>query len=218
MKDRPIIFSAPMVRALLAGRKTQTRRLIRGAPNEPGWFCDRVGPTGWQWTAEHGSPRMPFKPSYAVCDRLWVRENFSGPHHCTGSPPRDWGPWEPIWFWADGNPANGDWTKPKPAIHMPRWASRITLLVDEVRIQRLQDISEEDALAEGVGRITAPELPDAERLAEAQSRLRWPQRLYAVLWDEINGRGSWATNPWVVALTFRVVHANIDSLPAEEAA
>ena len=188
--ERPILFSAPMVRALLAGTKTQTRRPLRAGT----WF-----------DAQHGVIRMA--PAGLACtgfapvactygqpgDKLWVREAFSGSiaYERHGYPLKEWG--NKIWYWADGNPQRGDWTKPRPSIHMPRHLSRITLELTEVRVERLQDISEADALAEGVA--NSLRLPGG----------RFANENYAHLWDAINGPGSWDANPWVWVVAFKVV-------------
>lgn len=179
--ERPILFSAPMVRAILDGRKTQTRRVfVPPPPFAPGDDIDVQLATG------------SIAPRFAVGDRLWVRETWSGPYRMGDIPPRDWLPGLPIWYWADGAPAAGDWTKPKPSIHMPRWASRITLEVTEVRVQRLQDISKEDARAEGASLDMIYERESPSFRAGFQ-----------VLWTSIHGPGSWDANPWVTAITFR---------------
>lgn len=141
-----------------------------------------------------------------------MREAFSGPHcmdasdGCKAVPPSKWGDCSRIWYWADGNPTEGDWTRPRPSIHMPRWASRITLEIVSVRVEMLHDISEEDAAAEGVYRESEDEIPfngpwyinagDSQGYATAKS-------CYAALWDSINGEGSWAKNPWVWVIEFR---------------
>ena len=125
---------------------------------------------------------------------------------CKAVPPSKWGDCSRIWYWADGNPTEGDWTRPRPSIHMPRWASRITLEIVSVRVERLQDISYEDALAEGVldfRPLIEPECQQGETADECARRLCWPQRCYRQLWESINGEGSWAKNPWVWAIEFR---------------
>ena len=195
---RPILFSAPMVRALLSGTKTQTRRPLR--------------PGTW-WTPEHGVIRMA--PAGLACtgfalvpcpygqpgDRLWVREAFSGSiaYERHGYPLLEWG--NKIWFWADGNPQRGDWTKPRPSIHMPRHLSRITLEVTEVRVERLQDISEADAQAEGIAyseRFNGYCIGEAEHFNSHDPRLS-----YFSLWESINGPGSVEAIPWVWVVEFR---------------
>lgn len=154
MTDRPILFSAPMARALLAGTKTQTRRVLEAFTS--GMHVDRVGPTGWQFTGDGGLPRMPIRLKFAVGDRLWVRESLQRFRSSekgtaqyvadiTGVPHR-----RVVEGDLNGR-AHWQWNRASlPSIHMPRWASRLTLTVTEVRVQRLQEISEEDAIAEGL--------------------------------------------------------------------
>lgn len=149
-----------------------------------------------------------FSPRFAPGDRLWVREAFS---YDRLDVDRDG--ILPPWYWADGNPDAGDWTRPKPSIHMPRWASRLTLIVTDVRVQRLQDISEDDARAEGIEH-------DQDR--SRGNVIAWRDYLdrggkcgtaiasFRSLWDSLNAeRAPWAGNPWVVAVTFRPVLGNI---------
>lgn len=191
MTDRPIIFSAPMVRALLDGRKTQTRQLI-------------------------SSPLALTRPG----DRLWVRETWCD----FGTKDRG-----PFGFRADSLDGvsrlrcDAPW---RPSIHMPRRASRLTLLVEAVRVQRLQDISEEDAIAEGCGdsgqlhylaACKAFERHHGLKHGETATKVgetdpysaRW---FFARLWAHLYGPGAWTTNPWVMAATFRPVLGNIDGL------
>lgn len=210
MADRPILFSAPMVRALLDGRKTQTRRVLKPQPNARDfrcttpetarWFHDPV--RGGMWIAD-GVTVGPFK-SPSPGDRLWVREAWD--FLPCGQPGKkdncD------IVYWATGsnekrsaplefNPMLYGKEKIRPSIHMPRWASRLTLTITDVRVERLQDISGRDAVAEGV----QSRLPD-NGIAQQE---------YADLWDSINGPGAWHANPWVVAVSFTVAHNNIDA-------
>lgn len=203
MTDRPILFSAPMVRALLEGRKTQTRRILPPAAQSryretPAGVDVDCGFMGWQpaetvlsearWVSAKGA-----LPPYAPGDRLWVREAFSYADHLP----------ETVWYWADGKVAAFDCCRPKPSIHMPRWASRLTLVVTDVRVQRLQDISRDDCIAEG-----APPPDGAYSMRDS----------FRMLWEGINGAGSWDANPWVAAISFVVHRANIDALPREGAA
>lgn len=202
MTDRPIIFSAPMVRALLDGRKTQTRRVLgnsgpgRGRSNifsaQIGWSDSYVldpGNAGWR---ERDTP-------YAPGDRLWVREAFS-----YESLDVDRNGFMPPWYWADGNPESGDFTRPKPSIHMPRWASRLTLLVTDVRVQRLQEISSADAIAEGC--------PPYANSATIDCDTSNPRDDFKRLWNSIHGPDAWDANPWVAAISFTVHRCNIDTM------
>ena len=183
MTDRPIIFSAPMVRALLDGRKTQTRRVLK-----PPYGTLEYRPDGtWR----------PICTKFFPGDRLWVREAWltSGKNQEGG--------WE-LWDYALGAPeAQPDWVRKMPSIHMPRWASRLTLTVTEVRVQRLQEITAEDCTAEGI-----PWEPDA--LAPYE----WSVSRFADLWNSLHGPDAWAVNPWVCALTFTVQRGNIDRVGA----
>jgi hypothetical protein len=189
MADRPIIFSAPMIRALIEGRKTQTRRLAhRNATAQSLWHRIRPG------------------------DRLWVRETFVGYWTAEDANPKmtkllgedSW-----IGYSADNEFAS--WPYRKPAIHMPRSASRITLTVTEVRRQRLQEISEDDAIAEGVCHWIAEQ--EGYRSAEAAfARVIYGSctKAFSHLWETIHGADSWETDPEVIALTFTVSARNID--------
>lgn len=228
MADRPILFSAPMIRALLAGSKTQTRRLIKPQPpahttcagffstGSFGWMAgDPADLESWEFLGD-------FKTPISVGDRLWLRETWSGLHQFRNTPPALRESFsspdgvvirEDVWLWADGSPSVGDWEKPRPGIHMPRWASRLTLTVTDVRVERLQDISEADADAECFGGNfpgdVLPEVFPGDR--EQYGHLSMAQ-CYGRLWDHINGAGAWEANPWVVAYTFTVHHGNIDQI------
>ena len=205
MTDLPILFSAPMVRALLDGRKTQTRRIIKDAPTAPGWTLYSAEGKH-TWLGPNGYPSMPCTVRFAKGDRLWVRETFSFDHSWTGTKPSEVIPAAPVHYWADGNPIEGDWTKPKPGIHMPQWVSRLTLTVTDVRVQRLQEITPADAIAEGIWAPANSMTIDCET--------RDPRDDFQALWNSINGAGSWGANPWIVALTFTVERRNIDAARA----
>lgn len=193
MKERPILFSAPMVRALLNGTKTQTRRVVA---DQWRYHLDEAGER--EQLLQHCRYGQP-------CDRLWVRETHAPQADCWGSWER-WlhgagGPPPIIHYAADFEPFQDGQglmvRKPfiekwRPSIHMPRWASRIDLDVTGVRIERLQDISEADAIAEGV-----------EPLTDLGAAFRPAASAYSDLWEQINGVGSWTANPWVWAISFR---------------
>jgi hypothetical protein len=228
-KERPILFSGAMVRPLLAGTKTQTRRAMKHQPGDDTTvhvkryhptIIDRhgdeqPGPETFGALWDDGESGLPC-PYGQPGDQLYVREKFSGKrdydlgHEGKKWPPSAWFPTDPLWYWADGNPERGDWTKPKPAIHMPRWASRILLEVTDVRVERLQDIEYNDAEAEGVRRLPLQD-GDAHPWWTADVD-KWPALhsrsatgAYHKLWNRINGAGSWDLNPWVWAISFKRV-------------
>lgn len=229
MTDRPILFSAPMVRALLDGRKTQTRRLLKPQPFASGYFDGEVEltviPANDQWpkafrfnaTAVGGDAILGeiLEPRINQGDLLWVREEFSGPSWFRPKidPPASWPVGCDIWYWADGNPPYGDWTKPKQSMHMPRWMSRLTLTVTDVRVERLQDIREADAIAEGAELTSEFSMVSGGRMVRvAAGTYLSPIAWYHWLWDQINGPKAWDANPWVVAYTFTVERGNIDQI------
>ena len=186
MKERPILFSGAMVRALLAGTKTQTRRVVK--QKHLPWLENSVlNFLDGKWNQRplpYGQPG----------DRLWVRETFRGcrAYEVQGYAPKDWGN-KPIWFEADGTPPGRpeQWAlRSRPSIHMPRWASRITLEVTGVRVERLHGITRGDAMAEGCPFPNMAQGPD-------------PRDWYAELWGAINGPGNWDANPWVWVVEFR---------------
>jgi len=202
-KERPILFSAPMVRALLDGSKTQTRRVVK--------------PRDVAWMGEHQGLREPDNaircPYGQAGDRLWVRETWS--IDMLGAFGTDKGydstyalryraddaereihvaPGEPDPYITLYDSQRGDW---RPSIHMPRWASRILLEIVSVRVERLQDISEADARVEGVT------IEDRHKNGYCASEFLPPSiRAYRDLWESINGAGSWDSNPWVWVVEF----------------
>ena len=216
MKERPILFSGAMVRAILADTKTQTRRVVKGEgsiavvqqSNGPMVLHKYNGEThsGFRIECPYGQPG----------DRLWVRETWKP--HCEGPireefplgtcvkyaadgamvKPTEWTHEQGAW--CEMNEETPQW---RPSIHMPRWASRITLEIVAVRVERLQNISEEDARAEGCDSgiwhqesgMLAGET-DPEDIATFRDG-------YGFLWECINGAGSWALNPWVWVVEFR---------------
>lgn len=221
MTDRPILFSAPMIRAILreieqpGTGKTMTRRLAKDEPRCPR-ACHGMG-------ADCGVCKIaaPFKRE----QRLWVRETW-GVHSgagvlCTEAARPNValpsGGWSPVVFRATTEGyAWGMYGPPKwrPAIHMPRTASRITLTVTGVKVERLHDISEQDAKAEGVPTLVARNQSGNVQLHSSE------KMAFALLWDSLNGKregAAWADNPWVVAVSFRPELRNIDAAPAREA-
>jgi hypothetical protein len=213
MSDRPIIFSAPMVRALLEGRKTQTRRLAwRPLPPLPPGQVDarEECPAPWQYV----------QPG----DRLWVREAWATHWANDNLAPSAISPmhWS-VRYLADDHvrrardgslAAVGQCKKGRPSIHMPRWASRITLHVEAVRVERLQDISEADARAEGVLYVPGHGEIKSADLQEGFANYLNCRMGFEVLWNSLHGPGAWDANPEVVALTFTVAQRNIDHVAA----
>ncbi|MBP7622413.1 MAG: hypothetical protein KA763_00465 [Xanthomonadales bacterium] len=201
-RERPILFSAPMVRAILEGRKTQTRRVIKPQPNNvPGKHHPispyHNGQGGWNWVLSatgHGTGD-PFPCPYGQPgDRLYVRETWRAMRKHDEIAPRDIPVGDPVEYVADEfRGFNG---KTRTAIHMPRWASRIDLEVTGVRVERLQDISTWDAEAEGVNPC---ENPNGYQTDEETAN----QAAFRRLWGSINGADSWAANPWVWVVEFR---------------
>lgn len=190
MKARPMLMSAPMVRAILAGNKTQTRRVVKPQPQR----VDGGVPFGDAPDWAHAEPgcavmRCPYgKPG----DRLWVRETWNTSANVL--PPIS----EPYIYAADLGPTGvSRWAASwKPSIHMPRAASRITLEVTGVRVERVQDISVADAIAEGVNIH-----PDHH--SKPRESIYSPVQAYRDLWESINGTGSWEANPWVWVVEFK---------------
>lgn len=204
MTDRPIIFSAPMIRALLDGRKTQDRRVLKPQPFPcaDGWGCvDRNGaPQKWL-------PCLPKLHPYAPGDRLWVREAWRVDAEWDDCPPREFDGADAIHYEADSEQRLHLWGNPftpgrlRSPIHMSRWASRLTLLVTEVRVQRLQDISAEDVTAEGI-----------PFESDALAPYEWSVSRFADIWNSIHGPDAWDANPWVAAISFTVHRCNIDTM------
>lgn len=235
MRERPILFRPEMVRALLSGAKTQTRRLVKSielrdgikgvrVPGGAACYLDFEIP-GLGWKPFGGSPTIPYPPDKvaAACpygapgDRLWVREAFARDYF-SAAPYEE--PTKRHGYRADWTSRAADvvpeprWT---PSIHMPRWASRIDLEVTGVRVERLQDISEADAVAEGADSMTASRAmwrgsasldgcaragyPDAPRNTGDWT----PRDCFRLLWGAINGPESWSANPWTWVVEFRRV-------------
>ena len=205
MKERPILFSGPMVQAILAGRKTQTRRVVKLR-----YGADVVVTNGQVW-----KPARVDYAGYVDCpygqvgDRLWVRETWNR-----------FEPWAGFFYAADdhsfgiGSDDDQDHIEPhnikwKPSIHMPRAACRILLEITGVRVERLHEISEADARAEGVERVVAGVGwrrycdPDSEEVGVPPCGDA--RRSFRSLWKFINGDESWNANPWVWVVEFKRV-------------
>lgn len=219
MKERPILFSGPMVRAILDGRKTQTRRVMKNPPTQSAkfpWLGVKQHYAKGQWIYPNALPQILAESPYGQPgDRLWVRETWG-----VGSRPDPWGGYDGIEYRADEEWLEenddfpcykvqtpdgvelidymGGW---KPSIHMPRWASRILLEIVSVRVERLNDISEADAEAEGCAQagIETGQVLETSAPVEIGSYAA----AFCDLWESINGTGSWGDNPYVWAIEFR---------------
>lgn len=221
MKERPILFSGEMVRAILEGRKTQTRRVIkpqptfeRGAWSVPGFFCNteqgfKESLLRSEFQCPHGAPgdRLYIKEKWATSpcldkcnaadiERRTLDANYSEP-------------WAPLYYFADDTFDNWDKTtwgnyigRHRHARFMPRWASRVTLEITGVRVERVQDISEQDAKAEGA---TPDHFENAFFQTGPSGKTNPFIRGFWRLWDSINGKDetkSWDANPWVWVISF----------------
>ncbi|CVB12849.1 ASCH domain-containing protein [Serratia marcescens] len=207
MKERPVIFNSEMVRAILSGRKTQTRRVVSDRHLR---LIDVASQVGECYPLESGIDHANSQSYYRehcpfgqVGDRLWVRETWSSDF-------ANYYPNDRVWYAADNNRCsdievvNGvrgiyspesDVHVPfrwRPSIHMPRWASRITLEITAVRVERLNDISDGDAIREG---CSAADMKSGDCVAD----------VFARLWASIYGAENWHANPWVWAISFRRV-------------
>lgn len=203
MREGPILFSGPMVQAILAGRKTQTRRVVKPQPFrsiDGEWYQEAPGSyprTRELWECPFGE----------VGDRLWVRETWTGE---SNSYTKRRGI-KQVSYRADEEYRCGKMKqylgKWRPSIFMPRWASRITLEITGVRVERVQDISDADIEREGlwgsseeyrseicINRDSAPALHDTRR------------KHFKALWDSLHGKGAWDRNDWVWVIEFKVVH------------
>lgn len=212
VRERPILFSGAMVRAILEGRKTMTRRVAKmtsgGHLKEPG------GHRRWHPGDPDAVAACPYgRPG----DRLWVRETWAmrddtepGTEHAKRY----------LGYKADGggfdphDPMNWhSWSRWRPSIHMPRWASRLLLDVREVRVERVQDITEADAIAEGIKQAFCPHCGYTYLDCQIQADHRLcghdtpesTRDAFAKLWDSINAKRGygWESNPWVWVISFR---------------
>lgn len=204
MRERPILFSAPMVRAILAGTKTQTRRLVK----DTGLYAIDAKFHGIE-TAARELARLATRCPYGTPgDRLWVRETW---RVCGGREYEYQQDRSQVMYRAthheDGFPLGWESYDWRPSIFMPRWASRITLEITGVRVERLQDISEMDAQAEGLMPLSS----GADRTwtvdGDAASEHEAARDTYAWLWEQINGAGSWDANPWAWVVEFKRAEA-----------
>lgn len=207
-KERPILFSGEMVRQILAGQKTQTRRVMRPQPVYPPKYA---GAHKWVW--DYGEKPCPYgKPG----DLLWVRETWrpAASIDANFDAKIAYGR-DHIYYRADQDGYGA--TKWRPSIFMPRWASRITLRITGVRVEQVQDISEEDAIAEGIEHNWVGDEPCPLEYADEWRNYAGDAEdfpcysaidSFRSLWDSINGQRqgcSWENNPWVWCIEFEVL-------------
>ena len=224
MSDKPILFSGPMMNALRAGKKTQTRRVLNPQPEPWKDFYQEGGCQTTDWHFETGMKtedgahhrfglwmhcqfhesrwqRLPYAPG----DRLWCREAWRAPIIWDGTKPRDMPPTLEIGDEADGQFPGWASNRVFPGMFMPRWASRAFVTVTDVRVQRIQQISEADAIAEGI----VPTWPDGVPLIHDGSG-GVCREAYFALWNRLHGDHADFADPWVAAYSFTVTLRNID--------
>lgn len=244
IKERPILFSGEMVRAILEGRKTQTRRVMKPQPvhKDGGYFWPSHPDWKIGWAAEDSAaaklPNFKVEPATewfienGKCpygqprDRLWVREtwaqtvnlnrrtNWPGRPHLKCTDYYEIGACMPCYIyradgetdWVDDDGSPTDASYWKPSIHMPRWASRILLEITDIRVERMQDITLEGALAEGAPQYTSSTKLHREFIPEDKGCYRAGFREF---WDSLNEKRGfgWDANPWVWLIGFKVVNS-----------
>lgn len=256
MADKPILFSGPMVRAILEGNKTQTRRVIKPQPH-----VDEMGNAIWgNWNlGQNHEPHIKkiltikklrgirCQPYGTPGSLLWVRETFAITHQSQGHEypevevedcdkiPKDCGGayWKPCYQadWKRAESYEDRGFKWRPSIHMPRWTNRLTLDVKDIRVERLQDISSSDCIAEGICRTGSIVEPNRWAQYGAISKDQHdkvnvdiefmgksPKEAFELLWESINGAENWQANPWVWIISFTPHQCNIDDYLKERAA
>ncbi|HCI6175152.1 TPA: hypothetical protein NPO38_000628 [Klebsiella quasipneumoniae subsp. quasipneumoniae] len=211
MKEHGMIFNGEMVRAILDGRKTQTRRPIKWKQTRFTEIGEREDGSKWPWSedAEHACDFWHPCPFGAVGDRIWVRETWNKYGGLlTYRADHDW-----IDDMRKETVCTAKWV---PSIHMPRWASRILLEITDVRVERLNAISPEDAESEGLERTNftgfgdepgLPSYPEPDVYFDPLKKQwkEYPPEAFAGLWESIYGEGSWKANPWVWVISFKRV-------------
>lgn len=197
VKERPILFSGPMIRAILAGTKSQTRRIMKPQP-----VADARWGGGYAWKTKRQSISVDSLNDSSFCpdmypygrpgDRLWVRESWG---IVPGHPERK----DDMVVYRANGASHSSVERWRPSIHMPRWASRLTLEITDVRVERLQEISAGDCLREGI-RLDHSPLWDKLPPSETDD-----YNAYRDLWERINGPGSWERNDFVWVISFKRV-------------
>ena len=195
-KFRPILFSTPMVQSILEGRKTQTRRVVKHQPSEKGGLAFNDG--------EHPQMKCPYGE---IGDVIWVRETMIYNKNS-----------ETFWPVADGYSKSVcektgktfEYEKTIPAIYMPEQACRLFLKITDIRVERLQEITEEDAIAEGVDKYGIQDNFAYKDYVNSKSSYGQAKNSFMSLWYLINGVESWMTNPWVWVISFERIEKPAD--------
>jgi hypothetical protein len=217
MKERPILFSAPMVRAILAGQKTQTRRIVRPRVVPIVEECFLVNGKWCNHTFDYDL--VALSPYGCPSDRLWVKETWGTTSGWDTIKPTELPEFRvPIRYRADGAEWDGAW---RPSLFMRRWMSRITVEIKSIRVERLQDITKGDAKDEGIERVECGDHQawknysfktahpkSGVTITDQEHRIlgyESPCASYMSLWESINGPGSWVLNPWVWVIEFKRV-------------
>lgn len=240
-RERPIIFSPEMARAILDGRKTQTRRVLKPQPFESGFYdgdvsLDQVfdGAARFSATAVGGGVVVEHVADlrFAPGDRLWVRETVCAVEHEDGTDAVEYladascarikntlqaaDQWLALYHYGRRGPDRRNREgQTVPPIHMPRWASRLTLTVTDVRVQRVQEISEADAIAEGIADGGCTQCGGSSRADPPCCYAPSPdfRDSFAHLWNSIHDPDAWHRNDWLAAISFDVHRCNIDEMP-----
>jgi hypothetical protein len=205
MKEHPIIFTKPMVQAILAGRKTMTRRIVKGIPHEQIVKVEQQTDLLWEFDNElHDLKMWTIKCPYGkIGDRLWVRETWQHTR-CININPEDenYG----YVYKSDGQPWDDyiGWTW-KPSIHMPRLASRIILEITNIRVEKLQDITKLEAINEGIEIVDTIPVIQYKDYEVANGIFCNPKNSFNSLWNTIHGKDSWNLNPWVWIIVFKKI-------------
>lgn len=195
MKQRPILFSTPMVRAIIAGQKTHTRRIAKPANEIDTQWCPHFFDGKWHVYDEDGNCIKKVNCPYGqIGDQLWVRETYFPATNQQGSEIFVYkADQDDEWIADFAEEGNGGW---KPSIFMPRKAARIILEITNIRVERIQSITEQDAIAEGIAFSSIGGGMDA-------------RQNYCGLWGQINGDKSWIENPWVWVIEFKRIEVSV---------
>lgn len=206
-KQHPILFSTEMVQAILEGRKTMTRRILKPQPVKNGMFWEHPGlrpkarrNSGKIWSTHEPDDTWTTLCRYGIGDLLWVRESFKAElvDTATGKPVT-------YYYLADNPVAANTAIKFKPSIHMPKEAARIWLRIEQISLEKLQDITNEDALREGIEIVAPDSFGFKYKAYDGRTNCLYPRTSFFTLWESIFGTESFGLNPWVWVVSFKVL-------------